>query len=171
MSDHLHVVFHQFDLDGSGSINSEELQVLFAAIGIELSDQDVLDTLRRVDVDGNDDLDYKEFQQLMQLQLNGRSKVLVEIWDRFDRNGDGLLSLEELLELLSSPELDLRINARALRELQEKICSVPDGSATSGHIGQKAVRTASCRMWTDSRFGAAVEGAASFATDQSQRPI
>ena len=36
MSDHLHVVFRQFDLDGSGTINSEELQVLFAAIGIEV---------------------------------------------------------------------------------------------------------------------------------------
>lgn len=139
MSDHLHVVFRQFDLDGSGTINSEELQVLFAAIGIELSDQEALDTLQRVDVDGDDELDYKEFQQLMQMQLDGRSKILVEIWERFDRNGDGLLSIDELLELLSAPELDLRINARELRELRQKICPVPNDGATSGHVGQKAL--------------------------------
>ena len=36
--------------------------------------------------EGDDELDYKEFQQLMQMQLDGRSKILVEIWERFDRS-------------------------------------------------------------------------------------
>jgi len=87
MSDHLHAVFRQFDLDGSGTINSEELQVLFAAIGIELSDQEAIDTLKRVDVDGDDELDYKEFQQLCRCSSTGVAKY----WWRF---GNALIGTE-----------------------------------------------------------------------------
>lgn len=130
-SDSLRTVFSQFDLDGSNTLSAEELQVLFASIGLEMSEEEALTMLQGVDEDNNDELDYEEFLSLMQLQIESRAATLEAVWERYDRDGDGRCSSDEVHELVTM-EMGLRLNAREFRQLMTQ--SYPDDD---GHVAQR----------------------------------
>lgn len=130
-SDPLRTVFRQFDLDGSNTLSAEELQVLFASIGLEMSEEEALTMLQGVDEDNNDELDYPEFLELMQLQIESRAGTLEAVWERYDRDGDGRCSSDEVHELVTM-EMGLRLNAREFRQLMAQ--SYPDDD---GHVAQR----------------------------------
>ena len=58
--------FNIFDVDHSGTISVSELRKVLRAMGKEMSNEQVLEMMREVDKDGNNEIDFIEFVNLMQ---------------------------------------------------------------------------------------------------------
>eukprot|EP01060_Flectonema_neradi_P015332 TRINITY_DN2197_c1_g1_i1.p1 TRINITY_DN2197_c1_g1~~TRINITY_DN2197_c1_g1_i1.p1 ORF type:complete len:404 (+),score=101.56 TRINITY_DN2197_c1_g1_i1:91-1212(+) len=59
-------MFQEFDADGSGTIDIEELkQLLKVAMGMTCSDTEVKDLMKSVDTDGSGEIDESEFLEIM----------------------------------------------------------------------------------------------------------
>ena len=57
--------FAVFDKDGSGSISRNELKTLMKNLGQSLSDAELDAMMDEVDTDGNGEIDFQEFKQMM----------------------------------------------------------------------------------------------------------
>ena len=57
--------FVLFDKDGDGTIVKEELAIVMASLGHEASDRDLDNMIAEVDEDGNGEIDFAEFLQMM----------------------------------------------------------------------------------------------------------
>uniref|UniRef100_A0A1I8ESN8 EF-hand domain-containing protein n=1 Tax=Wuchereria bancrofti TaxID=6293 RepID=A0A1I8ESN8_WUCBA len=57
--------FHLFDKDGNGSISSKELGVAMRSLGQNPTEQELLDMVNEVDIDGSGTIDFPEFCQMM----------------------------------------------------------------------------------------------------------
>ncbi|CAG5114710.1 unnamed protein product, partial [Candidula unifasciata] len=57
--------FEVFDKDKNGFISRSELKQVMATLGEKLSEEDVTLMLKRVDTDGDGQVNYKEFVQMM----------------------------------------------------------------------------------------------------------
>ena len=62
--DHLHDVFHSFDRDDSGTIGKRELQQAFRDLGMKLSPEELAKLHSQLDLDGDGEIHFREFQQL-----------------------------------------------------------------------------------------------------------
>ena len=54
-------LFNQFDKDKSQSVSREELKRGFKSIDVPLSDKQLDNFLREMDIDGDGEIDYSEF--------------------------------------------------------------------------------------------------------------
>merc|ERR1719410_3100056 len=106
------MAFKQFDSDGNGSIDKNELTSALRSSGGTFTQQDIDALFAAGDVDGNGEIDYEEFIALMcpsasDIVEKFRSKYksfndVKAAFKRFDRNGDGALSKEELTAAMKS---------------------------------------------------------------------
>ena len=58
-------VFNLFDMNGGGSIDSDELEKAFHSVDIKLTQEEIRDILVVIDEDGNGEIDFEEFLHLM----------------------------------------------------------------------------------------------------------
>lgn len=107
--------FALFDKDGDGTIDSEELGVVMKSLGQHPTEQELEDLIAEHDVDGNGIIDFSEFLTLMaQIKKDlDAEEELVEAFRVFDRQGDGIITKDELMETfkilgekLSEEEID-----------------------------------------------------------------
>merc|ERR1719336_2649177 len=106
------MAFRQFDRDGNGSIDKNELTSALRSSGGTFTQQDIDALFAAGDVDGNGEIDYEEFIGLMcpsasdiVEKFRSKYKTLNDVkaaFKRFDRNGDGALSKEELTAAMKS---------------------------------------------------------------------
>merc|ERR1719410_2333520 len=104
--------FKQFDQDGNGSIDKRELTMALQSSGGNFTEQDIDTIFAAADSDNNGEIDYEEFIGLMcpsasDIVEKFRSKYTTmndvkAAFKRFDRNGDGALSKEELTAAMKS---------------------------------------------------------------------
>jgi calmodulin len=87
--------FKYFDKDGNGQITSKELSIVMKRLGQNPTDAELKNMISEVDVNGDDSIDFSEFLTMMV-----RSQT-IELFRQFDKNGDGSISREELLEVVS----------------------------------------------------------------------
>merc|ERR1711918_339471 len=57
--------FKVFDRDGNGFISAAELRHVMAILGVKLADEEVDEMIREADVDGDGQINYKEFVKIM----------------------------------------------------------------------------------------------------------
>lgn len=62
---HFREAFELYDLDGSGSLDKDEMKLLMATLGHDLSDEEVSNMIAEVDDDGNGEIDYDEFKAML----------------------------------------------------------------------------------------------------------
>merc|ERR1719295_2376038 len=103
--------FKQFDRDGDGSIDKNELSQGLSQVG-SFTKQDIDTLFAAGDVDGDGAIDYEEFIALMCPSASDiiekfRAKYrnvndVKAAFKRFDRNGDGALEKNELCDALKS---------------------------------------------------------------------
>jgi Ca2+-binding EF-hand superfamily protein len=65
-------VFHLFDKDGSGNIDSNELKDAMTALGIYCNKEQLRKFMDKADKDGSGTIEDKEFQSLMAELINRR---------------------------------------------------------------------------------------------------
>ncbi|XP_075246684.1 calmodulin-like [Convolutriloba macropyga] len=94
----LREAFNLFDTDGSGSISTLELGEVLATLGEPATEEELATIIAEVDKDGNGEIDFPEFLQMMAGKLKERKLEddLQEAFRIFDQNGDGLVSPAEL---------------------------------------------------------------------------
>ena len=68
-------IFKEFDADGDGTINREELCYGFAKFGERLSEADIDAIMALADGDGGGGMDYREFVHMGQLTQNIQLEV------------------------------------------------------------------------------------------------
>uniref|UniRef100_A0A0K0CZI4 Calmodulin n=1 Tax=Angiostrongylus cantonensis TaxID=6313 RepID=A0A0K0CZI4_ANGCA len=97
--------FRLFDKDGNGSISSKELGVAMRSLGQNPTEQELLDMVNEVDIDGSGTIDFPEFCQMMKRMNKARkralpfqendSEMIREAFRVFDRDGNGYITAEE----------------------------------------------------------------------------
>jgi calmodulin len=63
--DEIFEAFKVFDKDGNGFISASELRQVMAGLGKKLTDEEVDDIIREVDINGDGQIDYSEFVKMM----------------------------------------------------------------------------------------------------------
>ncbi|KAG2490878.1 hypothetical protein HYH03_010796 [Edaphochlamys debaryana] len=98
-------LFKELDTDGSGAITLEELSQGLRRQGYQLADNEIENLMRRVDFDHNGTVDLSEFITTLmdwdQVQgEQGWQVYLDHAFRKMDHDGDGYISLDELLQQL-----------------------------------------------------------------------
>ena len=93
-----------FDKDNDGSITIKELRTAMRSLGYNPSAEELQDLIREYDKDDSGTIELNEFMKLMTNKIKEQEEVnqLIEMFEVFDRNGDGLLSKDEIKNLFDS---------------------------------------------------------------------
>ncbi|ELU01786.1 hypothetical protein CAPTEDRAFT_222210 [Capitella teleta] len=99
--------FRLFDADGDGTITVDELEVVMKSLGHTPSRTELENMIGEVDGDGNGQIEFAEFVDMMEKfgDFTGedqREKDIREAFRIFDRDGDGYITALELHETLNT---------------------------------------------------------------------
>ena len=84
-------LFKQFDQDGSGSIDAEELQEAMERLGHEISMRQVKKMISDADVNGDGEVDYAEFTAIMGTAASDKQSM----WVKADQSLHGIVAMME----------------------------------------------------------------------------
>ncbi|KAH8381938.1 hypothetical protein KR009_001095, partial [Drosophila setifemur] len=90
--------FSQFDKDATGTISTRELGAVMRILGQNPTEGELQDLISEIDANGNGQIDFNEFCQLMakQMRETDTEEEMREAFKIFDRDGDGFISPAEL---------------------------------------------------------------------------
>uniref|UniRef100_H3BH85 Troponin C, skeletal muscle n=1 Tax=Latimeria chalumnae TaxID=7897 RepID=H3BH85_LATCH len=99
--------FDMFDADGGGDISTKELGTVMKILGQNPSREELDAIIEEVDEDGSGTIDFEEFLVMMVRQMKEEAKgkseeELAQFFRVFDKNADGYIDRDELLEILQS---------------------------------------------------------------------
>mmetsp|Transcript_117163 Transcript_117163/g.303981 ORF Transcript_117163/g.303981 Transcript_117163/m.303981 type:complete len:737 (+) Transcript_117163:146-2356(+) len=133
-------LFHEYDLDNSGQLSITEVMFMIKEFGLmpktRRERERVEHVLQEADKDGDGEFSFNEFlelvEQVRKMQQELRREEQLELFERYDRDRSGALSVAEISSLLS--HLGVTPHSRAEQEeLAELILSADDdGSGTIG---------------------------------------
>ncbi|VDP14399.1 unnamed protein product [Heligmosomoides polygyrus] len=100
----LREMFREMDKNGDGRITKEELELALIQLGERPSSSKIEAIINQIDTDGNGCIEIDEFLQALRKQLlNPREeRELREVFSVFDKNGDGMISVDDLVVVMQS---------------------------------------------------------------------
>ncbi|KAJ7956734.1 calmodulin-like protein 3 [Quillaja saponaria] len=135
----LQKVFATFDKNGDGFITKQELKESMRNIRIFMTDKEVDEIMGKVDSNGDGLIDFDEFCWLSESMIGDDQKEdesedigdiqnnLKDAFDVFDKDKDGLISVEELGLVLSSLGLNIGRKLEDCKEMIKKVDMDGDG--------------------------------------------
>lgn len=95
--------FYIFDKNKTGLITPKELGEVMKSLGQIATDEELLDMLNEVDLDGNGTIDYNEFLSLMTRKMRDTDteEELIETFKIFDKDGNGQISANEIVDVMN----------------------------------------------------------------------
>eukprot|EP00197_Chlamydomonas_leiostraca_P016234 CAMPEP_0202862620 /NCGR_PEP_ID=MMETSP1391-20130828/3593_1 /ASSEMBLY_ACC=CAM_ASM_000867 /TAXON_ID=1034604 /ORGANISM="Chlamydomonas leiostraca, Strain SAG 11-49" /LENGTH=572 /DNA_ID=CAMNT_0049542175 /DNA_START=227 /DNA_END=1946 /DNA_ORIENTATION=- len=119
-------LFDQLDTDASGAVSLDELSTGLRKQGYVLSDTEIEQLVRKIDADHDGNIDMGEFLTTL-LDWNSLQKeqnwqtYLDHAFKKMDHDGDGFISLDELLALLPPATTSAGPLAEAERRAEAKL--------------------------------------------------
>lgn len=100
----LRVMFDKFDVDGDGELCPNELEAAMSLFGLENKGSELQELFEEMDTDHNGSLDFGEFATAMvrKMKYVDSEQFLQTAFSRFDSDGSGAVSPEELRRLLDA---------------------------------------------------------------------
>ncbi|MES1921098.1 centrin, EF-hand protein [Bonamia ostreae] len=99
-------IFDIIDFNGDGRISVEELEIAFNAVGIDSSNEEIKALFAKIDENGDDFIDFKEFLSILVILCHFKSLVedpdpneLRKMFKKFDTDNSGGLNCDELMFL------------------------------------------------------------------------
>ncbi|KAH8247878.1 hypothetical protein KR038_011320 [Drosophila bunnanda] len=111
--------FEQLKRNERGVITITELGTMVRSMGETPSDKNLVEIFKASDLDGNGEIDFKEYCFVMAQFENDEEREMCSIFKMFDRDGDGYISEHDLLELLDGS--DCKGKGKAVRRLISSI--------------------------------------------------
>ena len=95
--------FKTFDTDEDGYLSFKELADLLISLGVPVTKEELTEITNEVDIEGNGTIDFKEFILLMARKMRDydNEDEYIEAFKIFDKNGDDLISKEEMKEVMT----------------------------------------------------------------------
>ncbi|CAD5119994.1 DgyrCDS8577 [Dimorphilus gyrociliatus] len=94
--------FQVFDKDGNGSISTKELGMVMRSLGQNPTEQDLMEMINEVDIDGSGAVDFSEFVNMMAKKMNksDSDEEVKEAFRVFNSVKDGAIDVTELRMVL-----------------------------------------------------------------------
>eukprot|EP00388_Colpodella_angusta_P047960 GDKK01074575.1.p1 GENE.GDKK01074575.1~~GDKK01074575.1.p1 ORF type:complete len:250 (+),score=34.50 GDKK01074575.1:77-826(+) len=98
---HLKEVFDHFDADQSNSIDADELVVVFASMGQEVTREAMVQMIATVDNTNSGDIDFEEFIMMMCTNFGkGFKREMEEAFEQVDPGDEGRLPVSTVAEMM-----------------------------------------------------------------------
>jgi len=99
----LKAAFNSLDKQGKGHISTGDLGTIMKNLGVELTDEELQEMIQSIDQDGNGEIDFEEFLELMVNKMNSGDEEaeLQETFKYFDQGGKGYITRENLKEAMA----------------------------------------------------------------------
>ncbi|KAJ2846793.1 hypothetical protein IWW36_004174, partial [Coemansia brasiliensis] len=97
--------FALFDKDNNGVITRNELSILMRSLNHNPTEEEINDMINEVDENGDGSIDFPEFVAMMArkpMSSEGPADEILEAFRVFDKNNDGVISAEELRQVMNS---------------------------------------------------------------------
>ncbi|CAG9464081.1 unnamed protein product [Pedinophyceae sp. YPF-701] len=113
-------MFKAIDTDNSGTITIDELRSAMQKGHYKITEDDIKFLMEAADVDGNGEIDYKEFiaATIHNSKLE-KDELIFKAFKAFDKNGDGVLSISEITEALKDMNVDDAEVRRIIKEVDK----------------------------------------------------
>lgn len=123
----LREAFDLFDTDGSGSIDTKELQVALRALGFDSKKEKVRKMIADIDLDGSGNIDFEEFVEMMTGKMGDRDspEEIRRVFKLFDDDETGRISFRNLKRV--ARELGENMTDEELQEMINKADLDGDG--------------------------------------------
>jgi calmodulin len=94
--------FSLFDKDGDGTISTKELGTVMRSLGQNPTEAELDELIEEVDVDGNGEVDFSEFLNLMakRMRESETEEELMAAFKALDLDGNNLISPAELKQVI-----------------------------------------------------------------------
>eukprot|EP00090_Calanus_glacialis_P014995 TRINITY_DN23888_c0_g1_i1.p1 TRINITY_DN23888_c0_g1~~TRINITY_DN23888_c0_g1_i1.p1 ORF type:complete len:165 (-),score=69.29 TRINITY_DN23888_c0_g1_i1:89-583(-) len=106
--------FSEFDIDGDGTITTQELGTVMRRLGERPTDKELKDMVAEVDEDKSGTIEFDEFLQMMANRSSDSEKIQ-KVFRVFDKNDDGFITSMELAKVMS--DLGERLSEEELEEM------------------------------------------------------
>jgi len=95
--------FNEFDVDGGGTINTTELGYAMRAMGMNPTEQELLDLINEYDTDGSGMIEFPEFCNMMSDKMNAvNDEDMIRMAFRvLDKYGTGTISSKNFKHLMT----------------------------------------------------------------------
>ena len=127
----LREAFDLFDTDGSGSIDTKELQVALRALGFDSKKEKVRKMIADIDLDGSGTIDFEEFVEMMTGKMGDRDspEEIRRVFKLFDDDETGKISFRNLKRV--ARELGENMTDEELQARRRRRRPLPPAAAAS----------------------------------------
>lgn len=110
--EYLKETFTVHDADGNGSLEEDELKVLFNSLGVTATNDDIKAFFDNVDEDEDETIDFDEFMTVVEKSLSEMvtSNDIMDAFKLVDPSDTGSVNVTQLAEGLETSEVGITIN-------------------------------------------------------------
>ncbi|CAD5219622.1 unnamed protein product [Bursaphelenchus okinawaensis] len=95
--------FDMFDKDKNGTMNIKELGVAMRTLGLNPTEEELLNIVNEYDVDGNGKIDFGEFCKMMKATNKETDESLIRLaFKVFDKDGNGFITAQEFKHFMTT---------------------------------------------------------------------
>jgi Ca2+-binding EF-hand superfamily protein len=125
-------IFNLIDTDGSGCISPEELGALIEQVGLKITQEELDELVKEIDVDGSGEIDFQEFLETMSRDINPSYSPaeVCRAFKMFSRSAPGgmikLKDLQEALQVYLHGKVDHHEIQSVLKAFEDSLVKMPD---------------------------------------------